>query len=198
MMNWRMQMPPGYEPPQGAPQGSAPGGVGFPYPHFTYYMPPFGMPPNMQPGQVNKEKSEEGDKMDKQEGDKTNLKPFREDTDTIKRKAAAQAKLQQLEQKMKLKTKKPDDLAVEDLDKEPSSLSSHSKPKNQTDNMRPTIRSRNNSEASDSSRRSGKDVPPRFQRKRSTQDEVQEANDDGKFFFSNFFCTIFLPTKRKN
>ena len=125
MMNWRMQMPPGYEPPQGAPQGSAPGGVGFPYPHFPYYMPPFGMPPNMQPGQVNKEKSEEGDKMDKQEGDKTNLKPFREDTDTIKRKAAAQAKLQQLEQKMKLKTKKPDDLAVEDLDKEPSSLSSH-------------------------------------------------------------------------
>ena len=190
MMNWRMQFPPGCEPPQGAPQGG-PGG-NYPYPFPYYAMPPFGIPPNMQPGQGNNEKPE-GDKTDKQDDDKPKFKPFREDTDSLKRRAAAQAKLQQLEQKMNLKPKKSDDLAVEDLDKEPASSSSHLKPKNQTDMVRPTIRSRNNSEASDSSRRSGKDVPPRFQRKRSTQDEVQEADNEGMFSIICFLSYFNRP-----
>ena len=176
-----MQLPPGYEPPQG---GSSGGPSGYPFPPYPFYMPQFGMPPNMQQGQANKEKPE-GDNADKQEDnkniDKSKFKPFTEDEDALKRKAAAQAKLQALEQKMKIKNQKQDDVTVEDLDKESSS---HLKPKNETDTVvRPPNRSRNNSEASDSSRRSGKDVPPRFQRKRSTQSEMQEADHEGMFNF---------------
>ena len=184
-----MQLPPGYEPPQGANPGQH-GGYPFPYP---YFMPPFGMPGNMQPGQ--EKSSEEGDKSGKPSdadaankgADKANFKPLAEDEGALKRKAAAQAKLQALEQR--LKDRKQDDMKVEDLDSKELPSSQAVKPRNETAHdtlIRPTIRSRNNSEASDSSRRSGKDLPPRFQRKRSTQSELQETEQEGTPLYSLF------------
>ena len=214
MMNWaRMQFPPGYEPPRGSP---APGGPGFPF-HPMYFMH-YGMPPNMgqQPNAV-KEKVEEG-ATESSESEEKNKRfaPLKEDRSEAERKAAAQAKLRQLEEKIKQRAKEQSkevqednqQLKVEDLDRNERQSDQHEtkertrydsrgsrKDEGYADDNQRIIRSRNDSEASDSSRRSGKDVPPRFQRKRSGQQQELASNtSDGMIFL---FVLIFFYSDGK-
>jgi len=166
MAAFRMQFPPGYEPPRG------PGPHNYPYPMF--YMP-YGLHPNMQqaPHQQKNNENKEEQPSDQKGADSANFAPLKEDNAELSRKAAAQLKLKKLEEKMKERTKQ-DDIKVEDLDHD-------HKNKEETDySVRPLPRSRNDSEASDSSRRSGKEIPPRFQRKKSGQSElnVEESKDN--------------------
>lgn len=173
MMNWsRMQFPQGYEPPRGA---QPPGPHGYPI-HPMFFMP-YGITPNMQQHmqqQANKEKQEEKflSNIDSTEKEKFAMK---DDKSENERRAAAkadkQSKLKSAEEKMKqreLEKLKQKELQIEDLEETK---------RESGDSLRALPRSRNDSEASDSSRRSSKEVPPRFQRKRSSQNEFNIEED---------------------
>ena len=161
MANWRMQFPANFEPPRGGPPGS-----GFPFPPMFYM--PYGMPPNMQQGQQQQQSKDKQDEEPTEHNtNKTKFAPLKEDQAELDRKAAAQAKLKRLEE-TRLKRQ---DVKLEDLEQSDQPVKSRLGSESE-DVLRPPIRSRNDSEASDSSRRSNKDIPPRFQRKRSGQNEV--------------------------
>lgn len=193
-----MQFPPGYEPPRGSapPHG---------YPIHPYFYMHYGMPPNMQQQQPpqsqqqEKEKAEEDHALSDTEKAKK-FAPLKEDKTEAQRKAAAQEKLRKLEEKMRLRELGEEksnqipgdhsDVTVEDLDKQDEKNEGDTKEENRVETNE-TIsdssqhaRSRNNSEASDSSRRSNKekDVPPRFQRKRSGQQDGFTNSSESKLF----------------
>ena len=141
--------------------------------------------PHQQQNKENKEDSSSEQKA----SENANFAPLKEDSDERERKAAAQLKLRKLEEKMKERTKQEDDMKIEDLDHD------HKNKEESDYSVRPLPRSRNDSEASDSSRRSGKEVPPRFQRKRSGQIELN--SDESKNYPMFFIIDISINLLHK-
>ena len=142
--NWRMQFPPNYDPQRHPP----PGPHGYPM-HPMFYLP-YGFPQGMPPQTVNeKEQAKITDNT---------MKDGHDERRDIDKKADKKAKLREVEERMKKREEEE-----KNQSKRPS-----------IDHIENSGRRRNDSEASDSVRRShSKDVPPRFQRQRSGQQDIQ-------------------------